>query len=190
MQGHHRVFAHRRRTLSNTLRCPAREGHSAWPPHRTPSPQAHDPRVPVLLGPWAPTWMQPGDRAPPCRIQCVGLGSAGSVFSAGPLCSRPGPSLCWRAAAKPPESALGRCTPTASCKGGRWWLGSGAAGASALRAPAPDAAPLSAAPACVAGAREGQAQAVGRKGGDRQKSYLTFSQFLLEGKVLISRLIC
>lgn len=57
-------------------------------------------------------------------------------------------------------------------------------------APAPDAAPLSAAPACVAGAREGQAQVVGRKGGDRQKSYLTFSQFLLEGKVLISRLIC
>lgn len=68
--------------------------------------------------------------------------------------------------------------------------GDGAAGASTLRAPAPDAAPLSAAPACVAGAREGQAQAVGRKGGDRQKSYLTFSQFLLEGKVLISRLIC
>lgn len=187
MQGHHRVFAHRRRTLSNTLRCPAREGHSAWPPHRTPSPQAHDPRVPVLLGPWTPTWMQPGDRAPPCRIQRVGLGSAGSVFSAGPLCSRPGPSLCWRAAAKPPESALGRCTPTASCKGGRQCCRRfRSARASARRS----SAVLSAAPACVAGAREGQAQAVGRKGGDRQKSYLTFSQFLLEGKVLISRLIC
>lgn len=160
-------------TLPNTLRRPARDGHSAWPPCPAPS-HCHAAQV----SPFSSGCGHQGGRSRGTGLRHAECSVRASALQV--LCSRDvvhhAHAQAPPSAAKLPELALGHFTSTPLLRD--------AAGASA-----PSVLAQRRAQPCCLQLRPMWPKpvkvehGVGRKGGDGQKSYLIFSQFLLEGKV-------